>query len=219
MAKTIYRSGKPYKHISDSGKVTRIKDGKDPISSRTKQRNSSSSSKAMVQISASLSTDGKTETIRTTKGGKTTTVITHRSGGSSSSKTVSGGVSAAQQRQIVFDLEKAATKNQKVITLRERQSKLAKLEKEKGLRAEIKTKEGLLIQKGIFKISKTTADRIINLTRNIKNEKERLRKIELLKTHLNVQLLTKWVNFIIYYLNRIKLKLLIVLIFQLHLYQ
>jgi len=43
MAKTIYKNGKPYKHISDDGKVAKIKDGKDPNSKSSSNSSSNSS--------------------------------------------------------------------------------------------------------------------------------------------------------------------------------
>jgi hypothetical protein len=54
MARTIYKKGKPYKHISDSGKVTKIKDGKDPLSkSKSSSKSSSSKSKSSSKSSSS----------------------------------------------------------------------------------------------------------------------------------------------------------------------
>jgi len=54
MGKTYYRNNKPYKHVSSSGKVTRIKNGKDPnsksSSSKSKSKGSSKSSSRIVKV-------------------------------------------------------------------------------------------------------------------------------------------------------------------------
>jgi hypothetical protein len=68
MAKTIYKKGKPYKYISDTGKVTTIKDGKDPIIK--------SSQKATTQTMTLTGAGGSQQKLVTTVNGKATNVKT-----------------------------------------------------------------------------------------------------------------------------------------------
>ena len=176
MAKTIYKNNKPYKHISNSGKVTFLKGEKDPLS-KSSSKSSSSSSRPITNITATLSTDGRTETIKTTTNGRTQTTVTRKSsGGRSSSRTVSGNITQAQQRQITAELAKTEEAKQK--SLEQRKVELAKLEKEKGLQAQIKTKDGVIIQEGRFKLNKSAQNEIIRRTKNIRREELRNKKRE-----------------------------------------
>ena len=144
---------------------------------KKKRRSSSrsSSSRPITNITATLSTDGMTETIKSTTNGQTTTTITRKSssGGKSSSRTINNNISLAEQRKITEELAKIDALEIK--TLAQKKAALAKLEKEKGLQAEIKTKQGIIIQKGRFKLNKSAQNEIIRRTKVIKSEELRIK--------------------------------------------